>query len=48
MYKWIGIECEADYQKLEVALGGEEFGLRPVIEKLQLYMNAQVRGILVE
>lgn len=48
MYKWIGIKCKADYQKLEEALVSDEYGLRPVIEKLQLRLNDSVKGILVE
>lgn len=48
MFEWIEIAREADYQQLEDHLPTEEFGLRSVIEQLQLHVSGAVGSILVE
>jgi len=48
MYKWIPINSEADFQRIEEGLSPEEFGLRSVIEKLQLNISKAVASIVVE
>lgn len=48
MYIWIDIKGPADFENLSHHLAADEFGLRYVIEQLQLHMSPVVGGLCIE